>query len=551
MQIARPRAQRIVQICSIILYLGLIVVAIKSRTAYVPDLYLRMDPVIALNSSVATRSVPPRLILGIILLALPLVLGRFYCGWLCPMGAAIDLADWLAGKRRRARNRSNKMLSGNQKWRCIKVGLLFFFLGSSFVGITTYFYASPISLLNRFCTTVLYPVLIFTVNSVLDIVRPLLDRLGYHSLYYMTMKERVFSTDIFVFVFVSGIFALSFLSKRFWCRYICPSGAILGLLSTRPLVRRKVSGERCTHCGLCRQSCPMGAIQEDPINTSYEECLLCLKCSGLCPVGAIDFDFKVAKPQIPVTLREERRKILFLTASGILAGALFYVSPSYPGNSGDSREQKNTALLRPPGSVPETDFLARCARCYECVLVCPTNTLQPAWFEGGLVALWTPKVTTSLAPCAKDCALCGHVCPTGAIRPIPLKDKVYCKIGTAHICRNRCLAWEHDRKCLVCDEVCPYDAVTFIAVENRRNRVPVVNANRCTGCGYCETHCPVSGKKAIVVETFGEVRISGGSFKDEAKKRNLKIRLKSPYKSPGIRSEDSNKELPPGFDFSR
>jgi len=130
---------------------------------------------------------------------------------------------------------------------------------------------------------------------------------------------------------------------------------------------------------------------------------------------------------------------------------------------------------------------------------------------------------------------------------MPLSEKIFCKIGTTRIYKNRCLAWNQDRKCLVCDEVCPYNAVTFIAVKEKKNRVPVVEPDKCSGCGYCETHCPVNGEKAIVVEIFGEVRLSKGSYQREPKNRNLRLKLR---KAPAD-NERAEEEIPPGFDFSK
>ncbi len=550
-KIMRPRAQRIVQIISGLFYLWLIIEVIGSIRIFPPDFYLRIDPAIAVNASIVTRTIPRRLIAGILLLLVPLMFGRVFCGWVCPMGIAIDMVDWIAGRYRRKTNGVNPGFRDYKKWRWFKYGLLFFFVGSSLAGISTYFYASPISLLNRFFVSVIYPFILTATSVLFEIVRPLAKILGFEHLYYLTVKERVFNTNFFVFLLVGSIFSLSLLSRRFWCRYACPSGAILGLLSGRPLVRRTVSKRKCTECGACQKQCPMGAIENDPTRTRHEECLSCLKCSSICPVNAVTFSFKPSKTQIPVTVRKERRKMVLSGVGGVISAVLFYTSPSHVRNYTKKGANKDIHLIRPPGSIPETDFLRRCSRCYECIIACPTNTLQPIWLEAGLEAIWTPKVTTSFAPCDKDCALCGQVCPTGAIRPVALKDKIFCKIGTARIYKNRCLAWEYDRKCLVCDEVCPYDAVNFIAVKYRKNRVPVVDANRCSGCGYCETHCPASGKKAIIVEASGEIRIARGSYKEEAVKRNLKIRLRNMETIPDFNRRREEEKMPPGFDFSK
>ena len=157
---------------------------------------------------------------------------------------------------------------------------------------------------------------------------------------------------------------------------------------------------------------------------------------------------------------------------------------------------------------------------------CATNTLQPVWLASGIEGLFTPVMKPRLAACATDCNMCGKVCPTGAIRSLSLTEKRHAKVGTAWIVRQNCLVWEQDRKCLVCDEVCPYNAVSFRAVPERRNAVPFVVENRCTGCGWCESKCPVRGASAIRVNIVGEVRLARGSYVEKAREYGLEFRTK-------------------------
>jgi ferredoxin len=186
--------------------------------------------------------------------------------------------------------------------------------------------------------------------------------------------------------------------------------------------------------------------------------------------------------------------------------------------------------MRPPGALPESEFLAACTRCAECMKVCPTNALQPATLETGIQGIWTPLLVPSVGPCAEKCTSCGDVCPTGAIRPFTWQDKRYkLKMGLANVNRSTCVAWNGGRDCIVCAEVCPYSAVIFkdtmddtlpvdptlpitaklpSGKENkgRLKRVPTVDEKLCTGCGLCEYHCPVLPDHSIVVYTFQEDR---------------------------------------------
>ncbi|MBD3267483.1 4Fe-4S dicluster domain-containing protein, partial [bacterium] len=109
----------------------------------------------------------------------------------------------------------------------------------------------------------------------------------------------------------------------------------------------------------------------------------------------------------------------------------------------------NPALVRPPGSVAEEEFLGKCVRCGECMKVCPTNCIQPAQLQAGMEGQWTPVMDYTIGNCEYECSLCGQVCPTGAIVPLTLAEKKKVKIGTAFFDTNRCLPYAFQRMCIV------------------------------------------------------------------------------------------------------
>jgi MauM/NapG family ferredoxin protein len=216
-----------------------------------------------------------------------------------------------------------------------------------------------------------------------------------------------------------------------------------------------------------------------------------------------------------------RRALIGAGFAGIVTAAINLSNLHHLHGGENPRALQASRLIRPPGALPEPEFQQHCVRCGECAKACPTNTLQPVWFEAGLSGLWSPKITPRLGGCEQGCTICGQVCPTEALRTLDLEEKKYAKVGTARIIQSRCIAWEHDKKCLICDEICPYNAISSQFVSHRKNTVPVIDEMKCNGCGYCENKCPVTGEAAVIVEAHGEVRLITGSYKDKARKLGL------------------------------
>jgi ferredoxin-type protein NapF len=261
----------------------------------------------------------------------------------------------------------------------------------------------------------------------------------------------------------------------------------------------------------CKKACPTQAICDEPRQYRPDECIFCTGCQTVCPVQAVDFTLARGASPAPDS---KRRGLLVSAAAGALAA--FAVTKDIAAKVTPAR------LIRPPGAVPEPEFQAACVRCGQCMKVCPTNTLQPCLFEGGLGSLWSPRLDTRLAGCDQTCSLCGAVCPTGAIRELPLEEKKHAKLGTAYIDTGRCLVWAQDRMCLICDEQCPYNAIVFKWKDDVRR--PCVVDTRCNGCGFCEHACPVQGRSAIEVSQHGEIRLSQGSYIEKAQEMKLQFK---------------------------
>lgn len=518
------RFQRFAQAATLTLFVVLLFLAAYPLCEGLPvDLFLRLDPLISVGTIFVSREFSANLVLGIVVLALAVVGGRFFCGHICPMGTTLDVGQTATGSRK-SRSALMGSYQSSQRYRHYKYVALGAILAAGLVGVSLVHLGSPLSLVTRFYGLAVYPVALLTGDSVVAVLEHL--SVFFPNLTYLDLPHKVFRTHVFVFAVFMSIILLARTQPRFWCRNLCPAGALLALCSRAPLIGRRVN-EACNQCGACIRKCPMGAIPEDPSHTVHSECIACMKCVEICPQSAISFRLagKTVGHDIPGT-DPTRRTMTVGLVSGLVAGALVRTGIHKPVAAGRERPLVDGELIRPPGSLPEKDFLTRCVRCGECMKACPTNTLQPVWFHAGLEGLFSPVMLPRLAACAVNCNVCGKACPTGAIRDLALMEKNHAKVGTAWIARENCLVWEQDKKCLVCDEVCPYNAVSFRPVEGRRNAVPFVVANRCTGCGWCESKCPVEGTSAIRVNILGEIRLAEGSYVEKAKEFGFVFRTK-------------------------
>ncbi|MEW6351848.1 MAG: 4Fe-4S binding protein [Thermodesulfobacteriota bacterium] len=534
------RIQRVCQGVSLGVFLGLLTLATYPLVEGLPvDLLLRMDPVVALGTVVAERAWVLAFLPALIVLLVSAVAGRVFCGHVCPMGTTLDILQSQVPRKEKP-SAKNNAFPATAAYRSLKYLLLAVIVGAAVLGVSLVHVGSPISLVTRFYGIAVYPLLLMAGDWGLFQASPIFSGLGLHGLALTELTQKVFSTNLLVSALFVGIALLAWVQPRFWCRNLCPAGGLMALLSRMPLIRRTVD-DSCTRCGRCAKACPTGAIEDDPHRTAHQECIVCLKCEELCPESAISFSRPRSEIGTPVgKIDLTRRSVMFAAGSGIVTGGLLRTSLLQPRPLGKEPMLRSEDLVRAPGSVPEPLFLSRCIRCGECMKACPTNTLQPTWLKAGLEGIFSPVMVPRLAACAVNCNVCGKVCPTGAIRDVGLVEKRHAKVGTAWIVHQNCLAWEQDKKCLVCDEVCPYDAVEFRPVPGKRNGVPFVLAHKCVGCGWCECKCPVTGAAAIRVNIIGEIRIETGSYVEKAKEYGMIFQ---------VRDKPKEQLAPETFDF--
>ncbi len=188
-----------------------------------------------------------------------------------------------------------------------------------------------------------------------------------------------------------------------------------------------------------------------------------------------------------------RRKFLADTARTACGVGLFGLALGLYTRSASSLP---VMALRPPGALPEADFLAACTRCGLCVQDCPYQILQLAKLGSSDMATGTPFFTARDAPCEMcEDIPCIPACPTGALDH-NLTDINKARMGLAVVIdQEACIAFQGLR-CEVCYNVCPLrkDALKLDYQPNKRSGkhamfIPVVSSDACTGCGLCERAC--------------------------------------------------------------
>ncbi|OGP72873.1 MAG: [Fe-S]-binding protein, partial [Deltaproteobacteria bacterium RBG_13_58_19] len=527
---------------------------------------LELDPLTALATALATGTFYSPLAWALVTVGLTLFVGRFFCGFACPLGTINQFTGWLArrGLDLNARVEANRP----RRLQSFKHYLLVFLLGLALMGSVQTGVFDPLPLVYRSVNLVLIPLADVGPGVVSGGPR-----------FYA-------SAWLFGAVFL-GVVGLNLTLPRFFCRFLCPLGALFGLLTRFTPWRIGKTAGACGDCRTCEEYCEGACLPSGKLIGS--ECVLCFNCLDRCPAGRVTFAGK-ASASGEVWLPDLTRRGLIIAGAGLFLASLWEI-----GALGGANRDPN--LIRPPGALDEERFLTRCIRCGQCMRICPTNIIQPALLEAGIQGLWTPMVNYRIgrSGCTPNCIACGQVCPTAAIHPLSLEERQGVgefaaqgpiRMGTAFVDRGRCLPWAMDRPCLVCHELCPVSPkaiFTRTAFETIRNgealaarvqgqgvdldaaipagtnlasgdyylrptgqaeaplrritgvagtrltlerplaleglpaaadRVdivvrlprPFVDAAKCIGCGMCEHECPVAGQRAIRVYSENESR---------------------------------------------
>jgi polyferredoxin len=472
---------------------------------YAVNILFRLDPLLAACTVLAAKTLIGLMVPSLILVVLSLLLGRSFCGWVCPMGSFIDLSHPIV-------NPKKKVLES--LFPRLPYIVLIFVLAAAVFQMPLVGYFDPFSILVRGLALAFYPALnfgtteffTFTYHYAPEFVNSLTEPV-YAALQatILPSDQKIFGLTYLCGGILLGVFLLELRQRRFFCRNICPLGGLLGLLAGVGWLHGHGGGKDCGKCRLCQSVCRMGAIDENR-QISRQACILCMECQEKCLRSVISFGFSKPKKSVAgVSL--SRRQFVGALASGAAMPIFAGVRPL--------NQQPNPLLIRPPGALAEKDFLARCVRCGECMQVCIGNALHPTFLQAGFEGMFSPVLIGRTGYCEFNCTLCGQVCPTGAIRHLDLAEKHTLKIGNAYFDKNRCLPYAKGIPCIVCEEHCPtpQKAIAFReavvineAGEQVKVKQPYIIDKLCVGCGICENKCPLSGTSAVLVTSEGEVR---------------------------------------------
>jgi len=493
-------ARKIVQYLSLTIFLALFLMT--RRNGWPPnliDIPMQLDPLLMLANLLASRTFLTASSIALITILATLIFGRAWCGWICPLGTTLDIFsfDKARGKRQ----------PPSERWRNVKYVLLIAVLAAALFGNLSLLALDPLTLLFRSLTVADLPALnqiVKVIEAALFQVAPLSEAVAAFDMRIrpaLLPSEPLYFHEALLFAIIfASVCVLNLFAPRFWCRYLCPLGGMLGMISRVAFFRRKVS-ESCKGCTLCTSVCPTGTINpEKNYASDPAECTMCMECLEPCPRSLIRFTpgFSIAEGR---EYDPNRRQALATFGLTLAALALF--------RSNSLSKREPPFLIRPPGAREVNEdvlSLSKCIRCSACMRACPTNALQSSSFEAGLQGFGSPIIIARNGYCDFSCNTCGQVCPVQAIPPLSLGEKQRSVIGKAYIDESRCIAWSDHQECLVCEEMCPLSdkAVQLEEKEvwGKDNTVvtvklPHVVRDLCIGCGICEYKCPVSGEAAI------------------------------------------------------
>ena len=440
---------------------------------------------------------------GVILLwvVLTLVFGRVYCSVICPLGVFQDVVSWFSGRRKKKKYRFS--YSPAVSW--LRYGVLGVFIIAMIVGIgSVVALLAPYSSYGRIVSNLFAPVYQWGNN----VLAYFAERSDSYAFYETSVWLKSLPTFIIAAVTFVVLVVLAWRNGRTYCNTICPVGTALGFFSRYSLFRPEIDAEKCTNCSLCSRKCKAACINYKDYRIDYSRCVTCMDCIDSCKHGAISYKYRFGKKEIKETsetgnTNNARRS--FLTGMGLVLVSSAVKAQEKKVDGGlavilDKKVPARTTPLVPPGAKGLRNMRTRCTGCQLCVSVCPNQVLRPST---KLETLMQPEMSYERGYCRPECTKCSEVCPAGAILKLTPADKSATQIGHAVWVEKNCVPLRDKVACGNCARHCPTGAITMVpsdADDADSLKIPVVNVERCIGCGACENLCPARPFSAIYVE---------------------------------------------------
>lgn len=435
------------------------------------------------------------------LVAITLLFGRIYCSVICPLGVFQDIIAWFGKRRKKYRYTYSPALS----W--LRYGVLVVFVIAILVGAGSFVaLLAPYSSFGRIMSNLFMPLYQWINNG----FAYLAERMQSYAFYEVDIWVKGLSTFLVASVTFIVLVILAWRNGRTYCNTICPVGTILGFVAKYSFLKPVIDVSVCNSCGVCARQCKASCIDSKEHKIDYSRCVACMDCLNNCRHGAIKYARRSSvanKGKSPVVTQAQidNARRSFLSVSALLATNAVIEAQEKKVDGGlavivDKKIPNRTTRLTPPGSLSIRDFAKHCTACQLCVTVCPNQVLRPS---GKLMTLMQPEMSYERGYCRPECTKCSEVCPAGAIHPISVEEKSSVQIGHAVWIKENCVVLTDGVSCGNCARHCPVGAIQMVPFDPKNPdspKVPVVNVERCIGCGACENLCPARPFSAIYVE---------------------------------------------------
>ena len=432
------------------------------------------------------------------LVVLTLLFGRVYCSVICPLGVFQDVVSRMGGRFKKNRFRYSPALSW-LRWPVLLVFIVFSVAGLiSWAGLV-----EPYSAYGRMASNLLAPLYRWGNNALAYFA----ERADSYAFYETDVWIRGGATLVVAVLTLAVLVVLAWRNGRTYCNTVCPVGTLLGFLSRYAWLRPVIDTSKCVNCNLCERNCKSSCIHIKEHAIDYSRCVACMDCIAKCPKGAIRY----AHPKAQKTAAAagggapDSSRRSFLTVASLFAAGSWLRAQEKKVDGGlaaieEKKVPERQTPLKPAGAKGLRHFTDHCTACQLCVSACPNGVLRPS---AALGTWMQPEVSFERGYCRPECVRCSEVCPTGAIRPITVADKSSIQIGHAVFHPENCIVNTDGVECGNGARHCPSGAIQMVpsvAGKPDSPKLPVVNDERCIGCGACENLCPARPFSAIHVE---------------------------------------------------